>query len=172
MRKTLRKQTRKQYPKRYIPKKLTLKDKQKQKKELEKSKRLYKKKKYYTRQKVKSYKTKTSKHIKNAREIYGIENIKPSTELAKVTGCSLEALEAIEKKGQGAYYSSGSRPNQTAHSWGRARLASSITAGKSAAVDYHILSKGCKKSSKALKLANKAQKKYKYGTRKVPKIKI
>ena len=40
------------------------------------------------------------------------------------------------KKGQGAYYSSGSRPNQSAHSWGYARLASAITGGKSAAVDF------------------------------------
>jgi CRISPR/Cas system CSM-associated protein Csm4 (group 5 of RAMP superfamily) len=164
--------TRKLYPKRYIPKKLTRKDKQKQKRELEKSKKMYKKNDYYTRKKVASFKSKPSKHVDNARKIYDIQTIKPSQELAKATGCSIEALKAIEKKGQGAYYSSGSRPNQTAHSWGRARLASSITAGKSAAVDYHILSEGCKKSSKALKLANKSRKKHNYGKRKVPKIKV
>ena len=48
-------------------------------------------------------------------------------------------VDEIVKKGQGAYYSSGSRPNQTGHSWGRARLASSITGGKASAVDYKIL---------------------------------
>lgn len=55
----------------------------------------------------------------------------------------MSALKQIVRKGQGAYFSSGSRPNQTSQSWGLARLASSITAGKSAAVDYDILEKGC-----------------------------
>ena len=79
------------------------------------------------------------------------------------------ALRQIVKKGQGAYYSSGSRPNQSGHSWGRARLASSITGGKAAAVDFHILEKTCKKGSKALKLAKKVKGK---GTRRVKKVKI
>ena len=39
-------------------------------------------------------------------------------------------ISTIIKKGQGAYYSSGSRPNQTPHSWGYARLGSSISGGK------------------------------------------
>ena len=73
------------------------------------------------------------------------------------------------RKGEGAYYSSGSRPNQTSQSWGLARLASSITSGKAAAVDYSILEKGCKKNSKALRLAKLAKKKHGHGTRRVPK---
>lgn len=160
------------YPKKYIPTNLKHADKLLQKNELEQSKAAYKKGEYYTRKKMKSYHYKPSKHVLHARRIYGIEAIQPSDELAAATGCSIEALEAIDKKGQGAYYSSGSRPNQTAHSWGRARLASAITSGKSAAVDYAILKKGCKKTSKALKLADKARKKHGYGTRKVPKISI
>ena len=32
------------------------------------------------------------------------------------TKCSLKGLKQIVKKGQGAYYSSGSRPSQTGHS--------------------------------------------------------
>ena len=56
------------------------------------------------------------------------------------------------KKGEGAYYSSGSRPNQTARSWGIARLASAITGGKSSKVDYHLL-KQCNHTKKAYKLA-------------------
>ena len=72
----------------------------------------------------------------------------------------------------GAYYSSGSRPNQTPHSWGIARLASSISGGKAAAVDYNILAEGCKSGSKALKLAKKSRIKNGYGTRKVPKRQI
>jgi hypothetical protein len=63
------------------------------------------------------------------------------------------------KKGEGAYFSSGSRPNQTAQSWGLARLASSITAGKAAAVDYKILEEGCNHKGKAFILANKSRKK-------------
>ena len=54
----------------------------------------------------------------------------------------------------------------------RVSLASSITGGKAAAVDYKILEKGCKKRSKALKLAKKAKKKHNYGTRKVKKINL
>jgi len=61
----------------------------------------------------------------------------------------------------GAYYSSGSRPNQTAKSWGLARLASSVTGGKSSLIDYNILLNGCKKNSKALKLATKNKKYWK-----------
>ena len=34
-------------------------------------------------------------------------------ELSKKTGCSIKTLKKIVKKGMGAYYSSGSRPNQT-----------------------------------------------------------
>ncbi len=82
----------------------------------------------------------------------GITRIVPSHELAKKTGCYVNALSAIVKKGEGAYYSSGSRPNQTAQSWGYARLASAITGGKSAAIDFHILEKGCRHNGKAYRL--------------------
>ncbi len=156
-------------PKKYVPKSLSKKDKSKQKKMLKKSQRMYKKKRYYTREKVKSFKSKKSNHIKNAEEIYKINSIKASKELAEKTGCSLKGLQEIVKKGQGAYYSSGSRPNQTAHSWGRARLASAITGGKSSQIDYHILKKYCSPGSKALKLANNS--KYKNNIRKTQKIK-
>ena len=156
-------------PIRYLPKKLTKKDKQKQLKMLLKSKKLYKKNKYYTRKQLSSYTNKPSKHITNARKIYNIKNIIPSKELALKTGCSLSALKQIVKKGEGAYYSSGSRPNQTPQSWGYARLASSITAGKAAAVDYDILQKGCNHKKKAFILATKAKQKYKYGHSKTKK---
>ena len=46
--------------------------------------------------------------------------------------------EKIIMKGKGAYYSSGSRPNQTAHSWGLARLASVILNGPSRKIDKDI----------------------------------
>jgi hypothetical protein len=156
-------------PIRYLPEKLTRKDKKQQFKMLMKSKKLYKTHKYYTRQKISSYKNKKSNHISDARKIYNIENITPNKELAQKTGCKLEALQQIVKKGEGAYYSSGSRPNQTPQSWGLARLASSITSGKSAAVDYDIIDKGCNHKKKAFLLANKSKKKYKFGHSKTRK---
>ena len=136
---------------------------------IKKSKKMYKKGKYFTRKKVKSFKSKKSNHVTNAQKLYGIEKITASKELAKKTKCSVGTLKKIVQKGMGAYYSSGSRPNQTAQSWGRARLASAITGGKASAVDVKLLESGCSKASKALKLARKSAKKYKYGRRKTPK---
>jgi len=160
------------FPIRYLPKNLTVKNKRQQFKMLMKSKKLYKKHKYYTRKNISSYKNKKSSHISNARKIYDIKTIAPNKELADKTGCKIEALEQIVRKGEGAYYSSGSRPNQTPQSWGLARLASSLTSGKSAAVDYDILKKGCNHKKKAFILANKSRKKYKYGHSKTPKTKF
>jgi len=157
-------------PIRYLPNDLTKEDKKKQIKMLVKSRKLYKINKYYIRKPVSSYKNKTSKYILNARKIYNIQNITPNAELALKTGCSLSALNQIVKKGEGAYYSSGSRPNQTPQSWGIARLASSITSGKAAAVDYDIINKGCNHKKKAFMLANKSKKKYKYGHTKTQKV--
>ena len=159
-------------PIKYLPKRLTKKDRKILKKELKKSRKGYKKGKYVTRKKVKSFKSKKSQHILNAERIYKLKNLAVNKELVKKTGCSSKSLNAIIKKGQGAYYSSGSRPNQSAHSWGYARLGSSISGGKAAAVDFNILNDGCSKNSKALRLAKNARKKFGYGTRKVPKTKI
>ena len=161
------------FPVRYLPFSLTKKDKQKQIKMLMKSKKLYRtKKQYYTRKPLASYKNKTSNHILNARKIYNIKNLTPSKELARKTGCSLSALNRIVKKGQGAYFSSGSRPNQTSQSWGIARLASSITAGKAAAVDYDIINAGCDHKKKAYILANKSRRKYKHGQSKTRRVSV
>ena len=160
------------FPTRYLPKGLTKKDKKSQFNMLLKSKKLYKKHKYYTRKHLSSYKHKKSSHILNARKIYNIQNITPNKELALKTGCTLAALNQIVKKGEGAYYSSGSRPNQSPQSWGLARLASSLTSGKAAAVDYDIIKKGCSHNKKAFILANKSRKKYKYGHSKTQKTSI
>ena len=156
-------------PLRYVPKNLTRKDKRKQIRMLKKSRALYKTHKYYTRTPLPSFKNKKSSHVVNARRIYSVKNIKPTKELAQKTGCSLAALKQIVRKGEGAYFSSGSRPNQTSQSWGLARLASSITAGKSAAVDYDILEKGCDHNKKAFLLAKKSKRKYKFGHSKTKK---
>ena len=159
-------------PRRYLPSLKEIKDSAKQVKMLMKSRKQYKKGKFFTRKKIKSYKSKTSNHITDARKIYGIQNITPNNELARKTGCSLSALKQIVRKGQGAYYSSGSRPNQTSQSWGLARLASSITSGKSAAVDYDILEKGCNHKKKAFLLAKKSRRKYKFGHSKTRKTAV
>ena len=146
-------------PQRYIPKVLSKKDREKQKKNLRKSRKLYKKGKYYTRPKVKTFKSRKSNHLRRAEELYKIDKITPSAELARKTKCKRSALEKIVSKGRGAYFSSGSRPNQTGESWGLARLASAISGGNAAISDFHVLKDGCKPSSKALKLARKTCKK-------------
>jgi len=155
---------------RYLPKKLSKKDRSSQFKMLLKSRKLYKKGKYYTRKHIPSFKSKKSHFILEAEKLYKVTKIGPTNELAKATGCSKKALAKIINKGEGAYYSSGSRPNQTAQSWGLARLASSITSGKSASVDYDILNKGCNHKKRAFILANKSRKKHNYGRSKTPKI--
>ncbi len=157
---------------RYLPKRLTKKDRKKQYQMLQKSRSMYKKKQYYTRKKLSSYKSKPSKYVIKAKKLYGVNNIGATSALAKKSGCSLSSLKKIINKGEGAYFSSGSRPNQTAQSWGIARLASALTSGKAAAVDYNILKEGCKKGSIGLKMANKAKLKYGHGTRRVPKTKL
>ena len=78
---------------------------------IQRSRKMYTQKKYYTRKAVGSFKSKRSPHITKAQKVYHIQQIRPSAELAQKTGCSVAALQAIVKKGQGAYYSSGSRPN-------------------------------------------------------------
>jgi hypothetical protein len=152
-----------------VPNILTKKDQQKQIRMLRRSKHMYKQGKYYTRKRLTSYPHKTSDHILRARKIYNIQNISPTPELAKKTGCSLQALKKIVNKGEGAYFSSGSRPNQTAQSWGLARLASVITAGKAAAVDYTILEKGCDHKKPAFRMATRARKQYHHGQSKTRK---
>ena len=157
---------------RYLPKKLTVKDKKQQTIMLLKSRRLYKQKKYYTRKPVKSFQNKSSNHIVNARKLYKVEKIGATDDLSKKSGCSKTALKKIISKGEGAYYSSGSRPNQTAQSWGYARLASALTSGKAGAIDYNILNDGCKRGSKGYKMAQLERKKYGYGKRRAQKVKI
>lgn len=170
--KTKKRKTIKQVPLRYLPNSLSKSDKIKYLRELTKSKKQYPKQSYYTRKTVKSFHSKPSNHIQNAKILYKVQNISPTKELAQKTGCSLASLKKIVKKGEGAYFSSGSRPNQTAQSWGLARLASSITSGKAAAVDYTILEKGCNPNSRALKLAKTARKKYGFGHGKTRKTMV
>lgn len=159
-------------PIKYVPKRLTAADKKRQINALRTSKRMYKRREYHTRKRVKSFTSKPSKHLLNVRKIYGVNRVTPNAELSRKTGCSVSALKQIVRKGEGAYYSSGSRPNQTAQSWGLARLASAITAGKAASVDYDIIENGCDHKKTAFILANKSRKKYGDGHSSTPKISI
>jgi hypothetical protein len=146
-------------PIRYVPLTLSRKDRRTQIGMLKRSRRMYKRGKFYGRTtKLRSYPHVASKHVVTARRMYNIEKIVPNAALAAATGCSINSLNQIVRKGEGAFYSSGSRPNQTPQSWGYARLASAITGGKAAAVDYAILKNGCDKRSKALRLARTARK--------------
>ena len=130
------------------------KDLEKQISNIKTARKMYKQGVYVNRPKLKSFKSKKSKHIINAEKMYGITNMSDLATISKKTGCSVASLKGIIKKGEGAYYSDGSRPNQTGRSWGLARLASTITGGKAAKVDYHLLKEG-KCSTKVMKLAEK-----------------
>ena len=118
----------KKKPKTYLPKGLTKEDKKKQIKSI---------KDKTDRPKVKSFQSKRSPWAEKFEKKYKtkITNKKYINDnILKNKG-----QEEILKKGRGAYYSSGSRPNQTASSWAYARLASSLLGGPAAKVDKKIL---------------------------------
>ena len=121
------------------------------------SRKAYKRGVYINRPKIASFANKKSPHVYRATNLYGVPTMAPTPTLARATGCSRSALNQIIKKGEGAFYSSGSRPNQTAQSWAYARLGSSLTGGPASQVDYHILEKGCSKKSRPLQLANRTR---------------
>ena len=79
-------------PIKYLPKRLTKKDKAKQKKQLKKSRAAYKKGIYIDRKPLKSFKNKKSQHIINAEKIYKVNKVVVNNSLAKKTGCSIKAL--------------------------------------------------------------------------------
>lgn len=141
-------------PSKYLPPELAPEDYDRQKANIERRREMYKKQQYIGAPKLKSYRSKESKHIKKAKTMYGIESMDDLDTLSKVTGCSKPSMERILKKGRGAFYSSGSRPNQTAESWAKARLASSVTGGKAAKYDFkHLEEGGC--NEKVLSMAQK-----------------
>ena len=133
------------YPKKYIPKSLSEKDKKKQKKQLDKSTADYKKGKFTEREKLKSFKSKPSSYVVQTKKELGITNVKPKT-VAEKLGRTEKRRKEIEKgleevmmKGKGAYYSSGSRPNQTPFSWGLGRIGSVLLGGPARKIDKKIV---------------------------------
>ena len=59
--------------------------------------------------------------------------------ISKEFNIPLSGVKKIIEKGQGAYFSSGSRPNQTPDSWAYARLASAVLGRNACNVDSHII---------------------------------
>lgn len=138
-------------PKKYIPDSLSDKDKAKQKAQIIESKKDYPKNKYKVREKLDSFKTSTSKHIIDFRKRYpNIESMKDSKKIRDEFGISQKAIDKIISKGKGAYFSSGSRPNQNPDSWAYARLASTLLGRNACKVDKHVF-KGTKVNCQQLK---------------------
>ena len=130
-----RKRKTQRFPKRYTSG-LSRKDKAKQLRELKRAKRSYKRGEYVPRPKLKSFKSKQSSWTQQFHKLY--PNVKTIADISRATGIPAGALKAVKKKGMGAYYSSGSRPNQTADSWGKARMYSYILGGPTRKIDNHI----------------------------------
>ena len=124
-------------PKRYIPDTLSKADRQKQIKSIfEKG----------NRPKVKVAKRKSKWTIAFDKE-YGkaIDKLKggrSKRNIAKVSGIPFKAIDEVYKKAEGAYYSSGSRPNQSATSWALGRVYAYIMGGEAVRrLDNHITKK-------------------------------
>jgi len=118
------------YKSTYVPKELTEKDKKKQIKSIkEKTKR----------PKLESFKSKRSSWVEKFEKKYGTKIT--DKKFINENILKTKGINEILKKGQGAYYSSGSRPNQTPFSWANARLASVIMGGSARKVDKSIWTK-------------------------------
>ena len=116
--------------KKYVPDSLSSSDKTKQIKSI---------KAKTDRPILKSAKTKRSSHVVNFENKYGYK----INELTKVYKniISKAGVDKILKKAEGAYYSSGSRPNVSARAWAYARLSSVIMNGGARRVDIDLWNK-------------------------------
>lgn len=118
------------YKSTYVPKELTEKDKKKQIKSIkEKTKR----------PKLESFTSKRSSWVEKFEKKYGTKIT--DKKFINENILKTKGINEIIKKGQGAYFSSGSRPNQTPFSWAYARLASVIMGGSARKVDKSIWDK-------------------------------
>jgi len=93
-----------------------------------------------------SFKSKPSSWTTKFNKKYGdqldkMKGGRSKRNIAKVTKIPVKALDAVYDKGRGAYYSGGSRPNQTPDSWGRARMYSYIMGGKARQIDKEVTKK-------------------------------
>tara|TARA_R100000388_G_scaffold94900_2_gene84080 strand:+ start:1519 stop:1899 length:381 start_codon:yes stop_codon:yes gene_type:complete len=99
----------------YVPKSLTPADKKKQIKSIKEGK---------PRPKVESFKSKRSSNVVAFEKKYG-KKINDFNFISKNI-IKKKGIDEIIAKGKAAYFSSGSRPNQTPTSWALARLAAVI----------------------------------------------
>lgn len=112
------------YSKKYVPISLSKKDKEKQIKSIKEG---------TIRPKVKAPNRRSTWVVKFEKKYgYNIRDPRVSKEIITKTG-----MDKILDKGKGAYFSSGSRPNQTPESWAYARLASVIMGGPARKVDIN-----------------------------------
>lgn len=86
-----------------------------------------------------SYKSKRSKYCEQFEDKY--KTTIADTEFIDNNLLKKKGQEKIIDKGMAAYYSSGSRPNQTPESWGKARLCSVLMDGKARKTDKDIYEK-------------------------------
>ena len=114
----------------YIPETLSDKDLEKQVKSIKEGKE---------RPKVESFQSKRSSHVKKFEEKYGTKI--SDFDFIEKNILKKKGIDDILAKGIAAYYSSGSKPNQTPTSWSRARLASVIMGGKARKIDKKIWEK-------------------------------
>ena len=106
-------------PKKYVPSSLSSAQKKKQVESIREKRNRPELKGVKTRKST--YTTKAEKYFKGNTSISNI---------AKTLGVSKTGLNKIIKKGEGAYYSAGSRPNVSARQWGFSRLFSVLFGGK------------------------------------------
>lgn len=124
-------------PKKYVPESLTPAQKRKQIKSIVEE----------TDRPKLDIKTRRSKWTVMAEKYFG-DNIGSTRIVFKLAPNSekrrkelLKGIGEILSKGKGAYYSSGSRPNQSANSWATARLYSVLFGGPAREVDEDIVKK-------------------------------
>jgi hypothetical protein len=86
-----------------------------------------------------SFKSKRSGWVKKFEDKYGTKIT--DKKFINKNIITYTGQKKIIDKGKGAYFSSGSRPNQTPTSWGLARLASVILGGEARRIDKKIWDK-------------------------------
>ena len=117
-------------PSTYVPKGLTKKDKEKQIKSILKK---------TDRPKVDSFKSKRSGWVSKFEDKY--KHKITDTDWIDKNLMKEKGQKEVIAKGMAAYYSSGSRPNQTPFSWGLGRLGSVLMGGQSRKIDKAIWDK-------------------------------
>ena len=128
-------------PIRYVPKGLTPADRKKQVKSILEKK---------DRPKIKSFQSKRSPFIIKFEKKY--KKKITDTKWIDKNILKKKGQEEVLSKGRGAYYSSGSRPNQTAESWALPRLASVIVGGPARRIDQKIWDKYSVRKGGAIKI--------------------